>query len=542
MTMRSHADVPMAAYWTTRPEGEPRPVFLADMKGGASVAHVYGQNLVAAESLTSGFNYWAHAPSDLKPFIDMEFAYGVNRPVIHTSVHQPVDDKKPGLSLFVFGQFFNRHETWAEMAKPWVDYMSRSSFMLQQGRYFADVAYFFGEEAPLTGLYQYGGPDDAPKLYAYDFLNRDALDNQVRVEGGGVVANGGASYRAIYLGGSSRKMTVSALSRLRDLARAGATIIGPAPTASPALIDDPKAFAALVAELWSGGPTTTVGAGQVIASTDVDATLGGLGLKPDFQANAPQGSVLFLHRKLDDGDAYFVTNRRAMAQTLEARFRINGRRPEIWRADTGAAEPVSYRVEADQTVVPLQMLPQDAFFVVFRDRVAQASRTVAAPNWKPVGSLAGPWRLEFEPGRGAPAAADTPALQSLTAFGDPGIRYFSGVTRYTTTFQAPRGYKPGAPLSLDLGKVGDVAEVRVNGRLIGTAWKAPYRVEIGTAARGGRNDLDVRVANLWMNRLIGDAQPGAQKIAFTTLPTYKPDAPLRPSGLVGPVELLRPAR
>ncbi|HEV7383885.1 MAG TPA: glycoside hydrolase, partial [Phenylobacterium sp.] len=182
------------------------------------------------------------------------------------------------------------------------------------------------------------------------------------------------------------------------------------------------------------------------------------------------------------------------------------------------------------------------FFVVFRDQVAQTSRRVPAPDWKSVGSVAGPWRLEFEPGRGAPATADTPALQSLTAFGDPGIRYFSGVTRYTTTFQAPRGYKPGAPLSLDLGKVGDVAEVRVNGRLIGTAWKAPYRVEIGTAARGGRNDLDVRVANLWMNRLIGDAQPGAQKIAFTTLPTYKPDAPLRPSGLMGPVELLQPAR
>ena len=140
---------------------------------------------------------------------------------------------------------------------------------------------------------------------------------------------GGTSYRAIYLGGSSRKMTVPALRRLRDLARAGAAIIGPAPTASPALADDPKAFAALVAELWSGGPITKVGAGQVIASTNVDAALGGLGLKPDFQTNAPQGSVLFLHRKLDDGDVYFLTNRHGTSQAIEARFRVSGRRPEI---------------------------------------------------------------------------------------------------------------------------------------------------------------------------------------------------------------------
>jgi hypothetical protein len=542
MTLRSHADIPMAAMWTYRPEAGPRPVFLADIKGGASVAHVYGQNLVAAESLTSGLNYWAHAPSDLKPVIDLEFAYGVNRPVIHTSVHQPLDDKKPGLSLLVFGQFFNRHETWAEMAKPWVDYMSRSAFMLQQGRYFADVAYFFGEEAPLTGLYLDHQPADAPKAYGYDFLNPDALQNHVRVEGGRLVADGGTSYRAIYLGGSSRKMTVPTLRRLRDLVAAGATVIGPAPTASPALTDDPKAFAALVGELWSGGPKTRVGAGQMIASQEVDATLGGLGLKPDFQvANAPDSNILFLHRRLTDGDAYFLSNHHAQGESLEARFRVTGRRPEIWRADTGVSEPVSYRTDGDQTVVQLEMLPQDAFFVVFRDKTDQPSRSVARPEWQRVASVDGRWRLAFQPGRGAPASAEADALKSLTEFSDPGIRYFSGVTTYRTTFQAPKGYKAGAPLSLDLGQVASVAEVVVNGRMVGTAWKAPYRVDIGSAAKAGRNDLEVRVANLWVNRLIGDAQPGATKVTFTTVPTYRANAPLRPAGLLGPVELLQPA-
>jgi hypothetical protein len=115
------------------------------------------------------------------------------------------------------------------------------------------------------------------------------------------------------------------------------------------------------------------------------------------------------------------------------------------------------------------------------------------------------------------------------------------VTTYRTTFQAPKGYKAGAPLSLDLGQVASVAEVVVNGRMVGTAWKAPYRVDIGSAAKAGRNDLEVRVANLWVNRLIGDAQPGATKVTFTTVPTYRANAPLRPAGLLGPVELLQPA-
>ena len=147
-------------------------------------------------------------PNDLKRVIDLEFVTGVNRPVIHTSVHQPLDDKIPGLSLFIFGQYFNRHESWAEMAKPWVDYMSRNSLMLQQGRNVADVAYFYGEEAPLTGLYGDKAVADAPVNRAYDFVNYDALTGALTNEGGELVAPGGARYRALYLGGSSRKMTL----------------------------------------------------------------------------------------------------------------------------------------------------------------------------------------------------------------------------------------------------------------------------------------------------------------------------------------------
>ena len=531
----------MAALWTYRPETGPRQVCLSDLKGGASVAHIYGQNLLAAETLTSGFNYWSHAPSDLKPMMDLALVYGVNLPVIHTSVHQPVDDKQPGLSLLIFGQFFNRHETWSEMARPWIDYISRSAFMLQQGRYFADLAYFFGEEAPLTVLYFERPPVDAPKLYAYDFLNPDALQNHLKVEGGHVVSDGGTAYRAIYLGGSSERMTVGTLRTLRDLVAAGATVIGAPPTRSPSLTDDPKEFAELVGELWAGGASTRLGEGRVITSRDPDETLQALGIEPDFEiVDVKDRHVLFLHRRLVNGDTYFLTNRQDRSESFEARFRVSGLIPEIWRAETGRSEAVSYRIEGDQTVIPLEMLPHDAFFVVFRKPAVSPSQDIIAPRWTSAATLSGPWHLEFQPGRGAPANTQAKALKSLTDFEDPAIRYFSGVTTYHTEFQTPRGYKPGTPLGLDLGNVGDVAEVFVNGLPAGIAWKAPNRLEIGSVVRRGKNSLKVRVANLWVNRLIGDAQPGAAKVAFTTIETYLPDAPLRPSGLLGPVELLLP--
>ena len=131
-----------------------------------------------------------------------------------------------------------------------------------------------------------------------------------------------------------------------------------------------------------------------------------------------------------------------------------------------------------------------------------------------------------------------PTLAPLESNTDAGVRYFSGEATYSSRFTLPKGVKPGAPLWIDLGKIGDVAEVRVNGQSAGTTWFAPYRLDIGKLVKPGNNGLEINVANLWVNRLIGDQQPGAQKMTFTAAPTYRPDAPLRPSGLIGPVQLL----
>jgi len=542
MTMRSHADVPMAAMWTYQPTGKPLPTYLADIKGAASVAHVYGQNLVAAESLTSILSPWAHAPSDLKRVIDLEFVTGVNRPVIHTSVHQPLDDRVPGLSLFIFGQYFNRHETWAEMAKPWVDYLARNGYMLQQGRHYADVAYFYGEEAPLTGLYGQQPITDAPARYGYDFVSADALLNQLAVEGAEIVAKGGARYRVLYLGGSSHRMTLGTLRQVASFAEAGATIVGVSPASSPSLNHDQAAFDTLVRKLWSGQPVTQVGRGRVLASKDIEAALASLRIGPDFTHTKSQSDteVLFLHRRVGDGDIYFVNNRKDRPERFEARFRVTGRAPQIWRADTGVAEPVSYRIEEGVTIVPLDMNVEDSFFVVFRTPTNTSSFTATRPELTPGVTIDGPWEVMLQPKLGNAHSIKLDALGSLSDQADPAVKYFSGIAIYERGFALPKGARPGSPLILDLGSVGDLAEVHVNGKLAGTVWHAPYRLDIGNALKGGRNEIEIRVANLWVNRLIGDAQPGATKVAYTASPAYRPDAPLRRSGLIGPVQLLVP--
>jgi hypothetical protein len=535
MAMRAHTDIPMAAMWAFGKNGAPRSTFVGDILGAASIAHVYGQNLVAAESFTAAFSPWAFAPADLRHVADLEFALGVNRPVIHTSVHSPMEDKEPGLSLAIFGQYFNRHETWGEMARPWVDYLARSSFLLQQGRHVADIAYFYGEEAPLTALYAQTVLPDVPVGRGYDFINANALVDQLSVSGGELVSKGGSRYRLLYLGGSSQRMTLPTLRRIAALVEKGATVVGEAPLSSPSL-DDPVEFRTLVRKLWPGTPETKIALGRVVADRGADVAALRAGLVRDFTFTGQDAaSVMFQHRALDNGDVYFLDNRATSGLAFEARFRVTGKVPEIWHADTGKTEKVSYRVEGGQTIIPLNMAAEDSLFVIFRQSTTDKVKTVTPSTIRTIATLDRPWNVTFQSGRGAPAATRLPRLTSLSAQSDPAIRYFSGVTTYRSRFVLP--HQSGS-LMLDLGKIGDVAEVRINGQLAGTVWHAPYRVDLGTAAHRGENDIEVRVANVWVNRLIGDAQPGAAKITFVVAPTYRPDAPLRPSGLIGPVTIL----
>jgi hypothetical protein len=543
MEVKRRADVPMSAMWTQAP-GVDREQFgyNADIRESASVAHLYGQNLVAAESLTAGSGAWAWAPETLKPTADKELAMGLNRFVIHTSVHQPFPDRKPGLGLGPFGQWFTRHETWAELAKPWIDYLSRCSFMLQQGRFAADILYFYGEDSNITALFGDRAPP-IPEGYAFDYVNADALRRVLSVKDGRLTTPSGMSYRVLALDPRARQMSLPVLRRLRDLVRAGAVVAGAPPVESPSLADDPAEFRKVVQEMWgadaAGG---AFGRGKLFAHMPLPEVLDSLVVAPDFtDARATPGSrLLYVHRRLPAADVYFVNSRAPHPVTAEATFRVAGRAPELWHPDTGRIEPAAYTIADGRTTVPLRLDPYESVFVVFRKPARGPARALPVVSETPLTTLEGSWKVTFQPGRGAPSELTLDGLSDWSESADPGVRYFSGTGTYSTTLLVrPEWLQRGARLWLDLGDVKNLAEVSVNGRPLGVLWKAPFRVDVTGVVRPGENALSVAVTNLWVNRLIGDQQPdAARKYTFTTQRFYRANAPLKPSGLLGPVRLL----
>lgn len=546
MEIKRDADIPMSAYWTPRPgtTGE-QYGYNADVRESASVAHIYGQNLVAAESLTAIGNAWGWSPETLKPTADIEMAMGLNRFVIHTSVHQPVSDKIPGLGLGPFGQWFTRHETWAELAKPWIDYLSRSSYMLQQGKFAADIVYFYGEDSNITAMFSDRSPE-LPEGYGFDYINADALIHRLSVSDGLIRTPSGMAYSMLVLDPRSRHMTVPVLQEIRDLVRSGAVVLGAKPVDSPSLADDQSELQSLADEVWgSGDGVHLYGKGRVYAGRTPAEALKSIRLVPDFEYTKPQSDtqILFVHRKLAQADIYWVNNRSDRAEDFDATFRVHGVAAEIWHPDTGKMEPASYRMQGERTIVPLSLDPMDAVFVVFRLPSARQSVTVSGPVETPIAALEGAWDVSFQPNRGAPAEITLAKLDSWTDCADAGVRYFSGTATYHKTFQAPSDwFVRESRLWLDLGRVKNLAEVILNGKPLGIAWKAPFRMDITDALKKGENILEIKVTNLWVNRLIGDAQPdAARKYTYTTQPFYRADSPLLPSGLLGPVRIIRSA-
>jgi (4-O-methyl)-D-glucuronate---lignin esterase len=537
MDVKRRADIPMSATWLERP-GRASRQYDADVHESASVAHIYGQNIVAAESLTVYRNAWAYSPETLKSTADRMMVNGLNRFIIHTSVHQPVDDKIPGLGLGPFGQWFTRHETWAEMARPWTTYLARSSYMLQQGRFVADVAYYYGEDSNVTALFGAKMPD-IPSGYRLDFVSPDALINRLSVKDGRIVTATGMSYRLLALDPNSRHMSLPVLRRIRDLVEAGAVVAGPKPVESPSLADDQAEFRAIADKLW--GPAA--GKGRVFGDLPVAQALAAIGAEPDFTYTRPREdtALMFVHRALADGDVYWVVNGNTRNETLETSFRVAGKAPELWHAQTGLVAPASYLIANGRTVVPLRLEPDESVFVVFRKPAAAPARALPEPRETGALAIEGAWDVAFQAGRGAPAAAKFAALRSWSENADPGIKYFSGTATYAKTFEVPAGWlEAGAKFWLDLGEVKNLADVTVNGKDLGIVWKTPFRIDATSALKPGANTLEIKVANLWVNRLIGDKQPGVTKpYTYTAVEFYRADSPLLPSGLLGPVRIVR---
>jgi hypothetical protein len=531
MDVKRKAEIPMAAMWTPGSlagSGDEEVRSEADIREAASVAHIYGQNLVAAESMTSIQNAFSWHPEKLKRTADLEMASGLNRFVIHTSVHQPLDDKKPGFSLGPFGQYFTRQEAWAEQAKPWMDYLGRSCFLLQQGKPVVDILYYYGENNNITQVFARKLPA-IPAGYAFDFANSSVVMNVLRVEGGKIGTPSGQQYRLFVLDSSARMMTLPVLRKLGELVKAGLKVAGVKPERSPSMSDNATEFTTLVNQIWSHPNVST---------KSVEAVLKEMRIPPDADVSGARSKVLYVHRQTADTDLYWLDNRSENPNEATVSFRVTGKVPELWNPQTGKISTVSYQIKDGRTIVPLQFESWEAYFIVFRDKATVASFIKPAITESPVAAVAGAWKVTFQAGRGAPQQATFTTLASLTENADSGVKYFSGKATYDNTFDLPRVAK-NASYILDLGEVKNIAEVIVNGKNVGTVWKKPFRIDITEALKSGRNTVQVKVTNLWVNRLIGDAQPGVtNKITFTTMPFYKADSRLLPAGLMGPVRVL----
>jgi len=539
MEVKRGADIPMSAMWTQSPGvNKDQFGYNADIRESASVAHIYGQNLVAAESMTAATSAWAWSPETLRPTADKELAMGLNRFVIHTSVHQPVNDRVPGLGLGKYGQWFTRHETWGEIARPWVTYLTRSSFMLQQGRFAADIIYFYGEDSNITAVFGAKAPN-IPAGYNFDYVNADALIHKLSVKDGRIVTPSGMSYRVLALDPRTKQMSLPVLRKIQALVQAGAVVVGYKPVGSPSLSDDQAAFRALADQLWSSG--------RVYGH--ITEALSALKVSPDFDYAKPQPdtNLLFVHRTLPDGEVYWIDNRNDRPETLDATFRVQRKAAEFWHADTGTREPACFRIEGGRTTVPLRLGAYESVFVVFRKPATVPSRSVPRQIETRADTVEGAWDISFQPNRGAPARISLDKLASWSENADAGVKYFSGTATYTKTLQAPADWfaaplKNHVRLWLDLGDVKNLAAVSVNGKPLGIVWKPPFRVDLTGALKSGANQLEIKVTNLWVNRLIGDQQPGiATKYTYTTQQFYQQNSPLLPSGLLGPVRIVRTA-
>ncbi len=538
MEMKQSADIPMGAMWLEHLPGEIEGNYFNDNQESASVAHIYGQNIAATESFTGGPAYGT-APWDLKSTADAILLTGSNRFVIHTSAHQPVT-RGPGMTLGV-GQMFSRNETWAEQAKPWIDYLSRSSFMLQSGKAANDIAVFYGEESSMTAIYGSTYPN-IPEGYRYDYVSSDVVLNKSSVKGGEITTESGMSYKAIYFGKGTQKVTLPVLERVLEMVQDGAVLIGARPEGSPSLSDDPAKVDAVLNTLWPGEDVATVGKGRVLNSSETEAALNEIGLEPDFTYTKPKDDshVMFIHRKLSKGGIYFVANRTDREEEIEASFRISGYKAELWDAATGKISPASYKFDGDRTSVTVSLGRFGSAFVVFREKTNVSSVSIPEPTEQLIEQLGGPWQVAFQEERGAPALAKFDSLMDYRNSPDPRIRYFSGIATYSKDVEIPGNLiDKKSQIWIDLGQVYNLAEVWVNGKLAGTTWKPPYRVDISNTVVAGANHIEIKSVNLWVNRLIGDAQPGVEeKVTLTTRQFYRADSPLVPSGLLGPVRIL----
>jgi hypothetical protein len=347
-------------------------------------------------------------------------------------------------------------------------------------------------------------------------------------------------------------MSAAVLGRILELVEAGGVVVGRKPQSTPGLQGYPHAdpeLKKLADEMWGDVDGVKVkerslGKGRIYSGESLAEVFAQQSLAPDFAYRASVGGATldFVHRTADDSEVYFISNRQDRDEQAECTFRVSGKRPELWDPVTGESRPAAaFKQAGGRTSMPLEFAPYGSSFVVFRQPIsadAQGQARSNFPVYSNIEDLQGPWVVKFDPQWGGPASVEFQILQSWTARPEDGIKYYSGTATYRKSFDLPPALRGSqARVALDLGDVKYVAQVRLNGIDLGPLWTKPFRVEITNALKPSGNVLEIDVANLWPNRIIGDSRlPPERRYTHTNI-VYKQETPLWESGLLGPVRL-----
>ncbi|MDD3039356.1 glycosyl hydrolase [Bacteroides sp.] len=502
-------------------------------RAASSCAHIYGKKNVWAESFTAGGPNFHRYPYLMKQRGDRFFTEGINSTLLHVYIHQPSSDRLPGMSAW-FGCEFNRNNTWFNQMDVFTGYLKRCNFMLQQGQYMADVAYFIGEDAPkMTGVC-----DPAlPKGYSFDYINSEILLDQASVQNGKLTLRSGMQYRVLVLP-RQKTMRPEVLKKVKELVKAGLVIVGTAPEYSPSMAGYPQAdreVKNMALDLWAG---QNYGKGHVFSSDDsLEKVFAALSLFPDCSVSN-EAPVLFIHRRTSEGDFYFLSNQSEQTISFDATFRTSSKTPELWNPLTQDMRFLpEYTEKNGLTTVPLKLEPLESSFIVFREKTGKKMSGSNYPQTDVLINVDTPWTVSFDKkARGPEEVVTFNSLTDWKEAEDARIKYYSGTAIYSNTFNLEN--LPKKQLYIDLGKVMVMAKVYINDQYAGGVWTYPYQLNITDYLRAGKNTIRVEVVNNWENRLIGDQQlPENLRPTWTAVNPWNANSPLQSSGLLGPVQI-----
>jgi len=518
-------------FWTgDEPEG-------LELRAASSAAHGYGKNVVHAEAFTSGGPMWNWEPWILKKRGDWAATKGINHFVMHVYIHQPYEEKIPGINAW-FGVEFNRHNTWFYQSKEWIDYMRRTHYLLQQGKYVADVAYFTGEDAPkMTGIRD----PELPEGFNFDYVNAEVIE-KMKLKDGRFVLPDGMTYRLLVLP-PQKTMRPAVLKKLKELVAEGGIVAGPAPDRSPSLENSPACDAEvrnMANEIWQNCDGKNVkkvqfGRGTVYNGTDLITVFNDLQIPADL-GNMDISRLAWIHRSAPGAEIYYISNQTDETVQASPAFRVTGLQPELWNPVTSVYRDLpDYKQGNGKTMVPLEFAPRESYFIVFRKKAATPVKNpINFVRKKTIGELKGSWTVYFDKKWSAPDSVVFEKHEDWTKRPETGIKFYSGTARYRKVFDAPQN-SGNAPVFLNLGAFNALAVVKLNGVSLGLVWAEPHRVDISKFIKAKGNVLEIEITNTWNNRLVGDAALPAEKRLTNATTSPDANAPLMPSGLSGPV-------